>query len=453
MKWLAITALLAPVAALAEPVGEDDAPPSRPAEHTAADVQGAPVPGAESGQVEADRGDSTARRVGRGVLLVPKLALQGVFAPVRAGLWAYDRYHLKARVLRVFFNDSETIGLYPVAVLESQYGVTVGARFLHRDLFGEHERLGLHAGTGGRFRQIASAKLRSGQRFGERLALELETEFERRPRDAFYGIGNADDGVEARFREQLMRAALIADVRVAGPFHLRGSAALSDTDHGRSDDGPPIDELYPLDTMVGFGGVRHGYGELELRWDTRRAADAWDPPSARSTGWLLAGFAGRATALDAGADYYRYGVDLQRFITLGRGPRTLSGRLYGEAVSGGADEVPFTQLPRLGGKTLLRGYALDRFRDRVAAFGSVEYAWDINRFASASTFVDIGRVFPSLRDVAPDDLRVGYGIALEARSDRTFLLRASLASSIDGGVFLDIAFDPVFDLEPRVVRR
>lgn len=451
-----LVVLLAPSAVFAEPVGEDTAPPCPPAELSAGDVESAPLPGEESGRADQEAGDSLARTLGRGALFVPKLAIEGTLAPVRASVWAYERYHLHDRALRLLFNDAETIGVYPVAQLESQYGVNVGARFVHRDLFGAREHLGLHVGTGGRFRQIASAAVRSGDRLGP-LELELGGDYERRPRDAFYGIGNApmlapDDG-ETRFREQLVRATLVGDLRVSGPFHLRASAAIADFDFARSEDGPPIDQVYPRETLVGFDGIRHTYGELEVRWDSRRAASSWDVDSVRATGSLLSAFAGRVTALDAGADYFRVGVDLQHFVTLGRGPRVLSFRFYGETVSGDVDEVPFTQLPRLGGKTLLRGYALDQFRDRVAAMASTEYAWDLNRYLSASTFVDAGRVFPALHDLAIEDVRVGYGVAIEAHSRRSFLLRASLASSLDGGLFLDVAFDPVFDLGPRVERR
>lgn len=462
MRGLVVLLCAVPALALAEPVGEDDPPRTTPAEHTAADVEGAPVPGEESGRVEAEPGDSVARRFGRGVLYVPGLAIRGVLAPVRGGLWAYGHYHLRERALRWLFNDTETIGVYPVAQLESGYGVNAGARFVYRDVFGAREHLMLHAGAGGRFRSIATARLRTGERLGP-LALELEGEFERRPRDAFFGLGNANTGaivvpetgevVEARFREQLLRATATSDLRVTRDLHVRVAGALADFELGRSEDGAPIDELYPMETMVGWSGVRHLYTELEVRWDSRRPGSAWDPPVARSAGWLLAGFAGRTTALDDNVDYERYGLDLQRFIRIGNGPRVVSARLYGETVTGGIDEVPFTQLPRLGGKTLLRGYALDRFRDRTAVLGSIEYGWDLSRYLTASTFIDAGRVYRSPRALTFDDLRVGYGIAIEARTTRTFLMRASLASSIDGGVFLDIAFDPVFDLDPRVERR
>jgi hypothetical protein len=128
-------------------------------------------------------------------------------------------------------------------------------------------------------------------------------------------------------------------------------------------------------------------------------------------------------------------------------------RLHGEAVSGRRDEVPFVELPALGGSEVLRGYSTERFRDRAAAFGSLEYEWDLAHTFFASVFVDAGRVFPSLTDLSLDGLRCGYGISLEVHDTNDFFLRGSVASSIDGGVFVNVSFDPVFDVERRTVRR
>jgi hypothetical protein len=77
----------------------------------------------------------------------------------------------------------------------------------------------------------------------------------------------------------------------------------------------------------------------------------------RSTGGLAAVYAGRLHRLDGGPDFWRYGFDLQRFLRITEGPRVIIAHLHGEAVTGRRDEVPFTELPTLGGPTYLRGYA------------------------------------------------------------------------------------------------
>ena len=443
-----ITVVVAALCA-ASPAIADDTPPSD--DHTAADVARAPLPGQESGRIDATHErDSVLRDIGQGVLLVPRVAVEVTMAPVRASLWTFDRYRLVDRWKQIFFDDSYTYGLYPTAVLDSTYGLTVGARFVHRNLFGEREHLALRAGTGGEYRAVLRGELQSGRRLGERTLVWSRGELERRPEDNFYGFGNQDD-VHVHYRQELLRAAVSADVRTISALHVRFAGALTDIDYSESDNGSPIDEVYDPAVLTGWmEGVRNVYGELELRWDGRRLPRELDLHHVYDHGSLVSVYGGRVHQLEAGGDYWGYGGELQHYFRLGAGPRVLSARLRLDGVTGQLEDVAFSQLPRLGGDMLLRGYPRDRFRDRVATLGSLEYTWDLGRFPMASLFVDVGRVFPSLRDVQPTDLRVGYGVSLQLHNKRDFIAVVSLASSIDGGVFVDLAFDPVFDLEPRV---
>lgn len=442
-----------------------EGPPER--ELTADDVADQPVPGQESGRSDRERGDSALRSFGRGLLFFPKLAVDLALSPVRGSVYAIDRYHLPELYNKVFYNDAMTIGLVPTASIDSSYGVVLGARFIHRDLFGHHEQLGLQASAGSRYRQIYAATLSTGNLLGDRFSVQLDAGYERRPHDAFYGIGNgdmvaapempldplSDASVVARYRQDRKRVSAKADLRTWSKLHLRAAGAASRVEFGPGDNGEPIDQRYDTSRLPGWGGISYGYGELELRWDGRRARPALEPPSVFSGGSLAAVFAGRMHRLDGGPDFTRYGVDLQHFFRIARGPRVLALRFRGEGVTGSRDEVPFTELPRLGGSIYLRGYALDRFRDRIAAFGTAVYSWDLSQWFSANVFVDVGRVYPSLDQLSLEAMRMGYGVALEAHSDLGFVLEGSIASSIDGGLFLNLSFNPVFDIDERVRRR
>jgi hypothetical protein len=479
--------LLCPTAGHTQPVASSTDPPPRPTrdeqvlvpapaaarEPTAADLAGAPVPGAESGRLDRiDGGDSPPRLIARGFLYLPKLAVQVAMAPVRAGIWANDRYRIVDHTWGVLFNEPGTIGIYPTARLESGFGVTVGARLIHRSLFGAREKLSLKAAAGGRFRQAFEASLRSGERFGERLKLELTGEYERRPNERFYGIGNRDEvaalpdpampmdalddaiSLEVRHRQQLARASAVGGVHVAGPLHVLGAGALTDFRVGRGEDGPPIDQIYRPETLIGWGGARHIYTELELRWDTRRAASPWEPTPVVSSGGLASVYGGQVHRIDGGGpDFWRYGAELQRFVHLARGPRVLAARAHVEGVTGARGEVPFFELPALGGTKLLRGYPTERFRDRIAAVGSLDYQWDLSQLFSARVFADVGRVYASTHELALSGMRLGYGVGLDVHTQTRFWLRGSIASSIDGGVFLDLSFEPVFAVDHRVERR
>jgi hypothetical protein len=439
-------------------------------ELTAADVARDPVPGFENGRTDPYEGDSIGRQLARSALLIPKLAIDAVLSPARAGIWANDRYHVVDWYNRIFYNDAQTIGLVPTAAVDTALGVTVGARFTDSDLFGEREALSLEATIGSRYRQVYSASLGTGKRLGERFHMDLDLGYERRPHDSFYGIGNGDrvdaaptptpidprvdaTAVQAYYRQYRSRVSLRADLRAWRDLHVRAAGALSEVEFGPPDQGDSIVAVYDPRGLVGFGGIQYGYGELELRWDSRRHTGIWEPVSVHSQGSVLSVFAGRQIALDDSTDFWRYGGDLQHFLRLTEGPRVLIARLHGEAVSGGRDDVPFTELPQLGGPQWLRGYDLDQFRDRVAAFGSLAYEWDLSQWISARLFTDVGRVYPALDALSLDHLRMGFGASIEGHSVDSFILEASLGSSIDGGLFLNLSFNPVYSLDERVRRR
>lgn len=455
-----IPVILVGVLVAAPAVAEDGVPTPEPAasapatdEPAAADVARAPLPGQESGRIDEPEGDSVWRDIGQGLLTPPRVAMEVAMAPVRASVWAFDRYQLIDRFKRVFFDDTETYGLYPILVLDSTYGATIGGRFVHRNVFGEREHFSLRAGTGGQFRLEAEAGLRSGLRFGERTHLDLRGELERRPEDNFFGIGNTAEGMETHFRQEMLRARSSLDVRAVSALHLTASGALTDLEFGPSEHEPSIETVFNPMTLTGWTGVRNLYGELELRWDQRGYPTALDRHGAYARGGYLAIFGGRIHQFEAGGDYWRYGGHAQKFWQIGKGPRVLSTRFAVDAVTGDYEEVAFMQLPQLGGRTLLRGYERERFRDRVAVVGSVEYTWDLGQLFMASLFTDVGRVYPSFSELRYDDMRVGYGVSLQLHRRHNFLGAVSLASSIDGGVFLDLIWDPVFEVEPRVEQR
>jgi hypothetical protein len=437
-----------------QPTGEKSAQPqptkpqlTKPAdERTAAEVEDAPPPGGESGRIDAGERDSPLRDVAQGVLLVPRLVIEGTFAPVRGGLWVYERYGVGTRLKRLTFDDTNTYGLYPMLYVNTDYGATFGGRFVHRNLLGAREKLALRGALGGEFNELVEGTLSTGERLGGGTSLEISGEHERRPRDPFYGVGNMDNAIEVRHRQQLRRVAGILDVPVNDELHVRFSGALTDLEYGVAGEGPPIDMTYG-DMLTGWSGTRNLYGELELRYDTREVTN-----DLAHHGVLLEAFTGRIHQVEAGNDYWRYGGEAIHFLPLGVG-RSLATRLRLEAVTGSVQDVAFTQLPQLGGTTLLRGYAQDRFRDRIAVLGATEYFWDVSRFLLASLFVDAGRVYGALDEVAFDDVRVGYGASLQLLNARRFFAGLSVASSIDGGLFVNLVLDPVYEPEPRVRHR
>lgn len=473
--WLLVLAALvvAPTPAAAQP-----APPTSgavdPMKGRSADaVRGAPTEDRIDGVRVAPPPPAAerARWVPRVILFVPRWTVWAIAQPFRGLAWVYERHQVRERLTRFFFNDTETLGIYPVALFETGFGLNIGGRVVVRDLFDAGEGLKLRASYGGRFTQLYSARLTTGERLG-RVELTLEGEYDLRNQDRFFGIGNGDvvepgavmtpidpradsTAIATRFRQRVGTLRLGTSTRVVGAVHIKVSTGLI----GRSfeptmdlDDDASLTDAYAADGLVGYGtGLSATYSELELSYDTRRPSRWYLSRAVASTGWRLGGYAGYTLGFgDDESGFVRYGADLQRYLDLYGGNRVLALRVFVEGVTAGRDEVPFVELPRLGGSVLLRGYDQDRFRDRVAGLATAEYQWELYDAMSAFGFVDVGRVWRSLGAATVDHARVGFGGGIELHSAASFQARLFLASSIDGGFFFNLGLDPVFDARSRL---
>lgn len=424
---------------------------------------GVAPPGEESGRLDEQDEDTAGRKLVRGVLFVPRLALELVLLPVRGTVWTYDRFDIGERYYETFYNRDRTFGIVPTAAYATGWGLSVGAKLVSTDTFGEHERLFAYGTWGGTYRLGTAATLDTGDRLGP-FKLEVGGNFDRRPDDAFFGIGNQDTGprpmmpvdprnppsaFETFHRYQEARAMVNVGWSVWDGVALIAHGAYTDLEYSPSTYGTPIDMVYEPGQITGFqSGVKHLYGQGEVRWDTRRRVSAWEPVDVHAAGSLLDGFGGYVDGILGSGSFWHYGMDLQHYIRFASGPRTLELRLYGEGVTGSVNEVPFTELPYLGGD-YLRGYEYGRFRDRVAAFGTAQYFWDVSKYVDAYVFGDVGRVYSSLDNLTLDHMRAGFGLGLETHTDDGFLLEGYIASSIDGGFFISAAFSPIYDTRPR----
>jgi hypothetical protein len=433
-----------------------------------ASAQEGPPPGAESGRLDdsSEPRDGTGRKLGRALLAFPRLAVDVVLAPVRFVLWADDRYHIQTRAHELFYTENENVSILPRVSYESGIGFRVGAQLDWRFENDDHFRA--FAGTG-----FVAESMRFAASYStsieDRVAAHVGADFEQRPDAEFFGIGNEDTksppnmpvaaeevAVGVHYKQRLARAAGSVDTRLFSDLHLATSASLAERTRGPSETGTSIEMVYAPDSLVGFDKYRTVYGELDLKWDTRRAGSPWDLRTTITQGSLFSVWGGPTWITEA-EDYWRYGTDLQHYFRLSEAPRVLSVRFHGEAVSAPHQGIPFNELPTLGGSRLLRGYELERFRDKISGVATLEYQWDIGRQLYASVFVDSGRVYSAWDQLTLSDLRTGYGVALELHAPDSptaaKVFRGSIASSVDGGVFFNFYLEPIFGVTPRVERR
>lgn len=457
------------------PAAPEPEPEPTAVEHeplTAADVRDAPLPGFEHGRADPiDPGDSMTRRFGRSLLLIPRLSVEVLAQPVRGFLYLESRYNVIERVVSVFFTDDRRIGIFPTVRFDSGFGLNQGVQALLRDVFRKGERISLQAGVGGKYDRFAALDVGSGDLLPRPFTASFAVRYEERIKERFFGVGNADEirpsmpidpligdaSASSRFEAKVWR--VTPRLRAQLPRHFAATATLSlvrktfaAADETASSDDIPIDQAFMTERITGFTtGTEFAYTEIELGWDTRHRKQ-WDVYGLHSAGSQLVAFAGRHNDLDRGPAFYRLGVDLQHHIRLTAGPRALELRAYGETVTGNRDEVPFSELPQLGGVDLLRGYDNDRFRDRVALLGQLAYRWQASRWLTPVIFTDAGRVYSGLDALTVEGLRVGYGGGFEVFSSSGLLIQGGLASSIDGGVNGFLSLSSAYDARPRLER-
>lgn len=476
---LTISAIVAVTSSASADEEPDDAEKPQPATPAAspAPAPPAPPPPDQAGGIEQPDAVPIRTRalwLPRALLFIPRWVVWAVGQPIRGAAYAYERYELRTHVVDLLFDTTRTYGLYPVVSYETGFGVTGGARFVHRDLFGADERLKLRASFGGRYRQAYGLNLRSGGRLGA-LALEVDASFERRPLERFYGIGNGDEApvpampidpatsdaaVSTRFREDVIRNVISLEAPVAGALRARTSAATMQRALAGTGEADSLELFYDAARLVGWtGGVSNVYVEQQLYYDSRRHA-RYRSRAFDATGWFASVHVGATRGLgDDRSEFLSYGGEVLRYLDLYDGSRVLALRLLVESVAGTDGrtdgKISFLDLPRLGGAEYLRGYPSGRFRDRALTLATVEYAWDLGNFLAAYTFVDAGRVWRSLAELdelTPSSLRIGYGGGVQIHTDTSFLTRLQIAASRDGDVFLELVLSPAYGRRERAGR-
>jgi hypothetical protein len=471
MKHLAAALVLFSAAtAHADDVASVEAPRSEPlvAPIPAPVTAPAPRPDQASGVA---REDSSARSwlwLPRTMLFVPRAAFWIGVQPLRGVAYMSERLKLTEQPI----GEARIFKFYPVAGYESTYGFTVGARAVVNNLLDAGERFKLRVDYGGEFKFGVGGKLSTGDRFG-RVELSVDTSYESRGRERFHGLGDGPDleappampidptidnsSIRTRFSEDLLRSKVVVKTDIIGDLRSRVTAAFVERDFGPADS-ESIETSYQTDKLTGFEtGVRNVYVEKELAYDSRRPASPYATQTLDGTGWLVAGYFGLARGVeDDPTKYYRYGAEVQRYIDLYEGTRILALRAMFDAV-GGTDgrtdgRIPFVELPRLGGSEYLRGYASGRFRDRTVTLATAEYSWQVANHFTGYTFFDIGGAVRSLEDVPDERLRFGYGGGVQFHSKNSFFTRIQVASSREGGLFLDLVFAPAFGRRERAGR-
>ena len=95
-------------------------------------------------------------------------------------------------------------------------------------------------------------------------------------------------------------------------------------------------------------------------------------------------------------------------------------------------EVPFYLASSLGGSRDLRGFAINRFRDRGRMLLTVEHRVRVARSLHLALFADAGKVFQHRREFDLHSLEHDFGIGIRLHNRGGIVGRLDLARSREG---------------------
>lgn len=269
----------------------------------------------------------------------------------------------------------------------------------------------------------------------------------------FYGLGP-----DTRASDETSYTDEVSDLGLGGELALPGPggnwiAGLSvhgehhDLSPGRVSGRPTTDQVFPAlfaradgqDRLVIRAGLRYDTLDSQHQpyagWRIGVAADAPVWQSAAAAGAVFGAYASVAFPLPP---LFHSGGDERE-----ENPPTDTLAL-GARLESSVGDLPFFDLPSLGGSHTLRGYIANRFTGDSAWHTVAEYRfWVIPRgFALTDTvrieriglalFAEAGTVANSLGSLPRATVHTSYGIGLRASLERTALFRADLGFSNEG---------------------
>jgi hypothetical protein len=276
----------------------------------------------------------------------------------------------------------------------------------------------------------------------------------------FFGLGpDTKESAESSFTDEVLDGAFRADLALPGPGgDWIATAGLRGEHHnlarGHVSGVPSTDDAYPV-LFKDADGLSTTYLTVGLRYDTR---DSQHQPYsgwrvgvvADGTPWQSDGSVG-AVLTAYGSVAFRVPPLLHSGGDPGEENPPTDTVALGFQVDTTVGDLPFYDLPSLGGSSTLRGYIANRFTDDSAWHAAAEYRfWVIPRgFRLTRTirieriglalFGELGTVAPSLGDLPDARIHASYGVGLRISLERLAIFRADLGFS-DEGTNLTVAF-------------
>ncbi len=373
----------------------------------------------------------------------PKWLLNTLIWPAKKSIEYAEEIDLTNRAKDFFSNEEQTIWLYPLVKFSNDQGVSWGVLFKNNHFLQRNKSITLdyhfyeYENYEGKF--TYNGRFDSNSRFFYSATIEASSNPERE----FFGIGKQANTFRKTLLDEERRD---IHYRLGTTFKnmpflsLYGSVGYSrekkrhskkiEKDDDEDDHELPAEIVYPGLLLLGFdeslGFVEYG---LTLKYDKSY------PSAFPYTGQVIQlGILHGLSLNDNHFEYIKTHFKVSQFFDLFKNNRILVLGLNFRAVQGNGKTIPFYELPTLGKDELLRGFPIQRFRDRKAIVGNIEYRFPIwqafvpnQTYGIAKTFLDVGHTFGDLSDMGRGKMYSSAGIGVALTSPNKFLTELEVA--------------------------
>lgn len=397
------------------------------------------------------------------LLSFPRLVWTAVVYPLGAFTIYAERTELPRRTVDFFTNADHTFGIFPQVQLGGETGSGGGFRSFHTNLFNRGEQFEALYVFSRTDRHHFQALYRDPNLAGSAWYWEGRVDFLHTDDEDATINGAAEEEELFRFRlEQLDLASSLGWRRNAGTLeaYTRGFSLEGRIGYGQRD---LVQVLGPVALSTPQASLVWGLGQRIALFSVgaRIACDDRDytPPVNQVSHPLNYRFPGRVLAWDgqfyhhfrdlsyperggllqAGAElvageqevrFWRLTAEAQHFFTLFWRNRILALRARLEKAHRLEDgNIPYADLPTLGGSQRLRGYHRGGLRGEGALLLSGEYRYPIWDTWNAFLFWDEGQVFDEYGQVELDRFHTSWGGGVVLRTEQAFLVSLRLGHS------------------------
>jgi outer membrane protein assembly factor BamA len=350
--------------------------------------------------------------------------------------WGEQHYVFK-RIYDAVTWDGGRSGVYPLASLDIGIKSTVGLAMVDQSFLAPSNslRAAVSASTQGVLSVGAQDRL-SVFRDGTG-TLSLGANYTERPDGVFYGLGADTRTSDKTFYSFVSRGIAMGLAGNLGGLHRAAvDVGYRDTRFGSSrisSDVPSLDQRYG---GSGQPALPAGWGGYDLTWSRATLVIDTRSPSFESpaTGLRLgSGASYGISPRDPGLQLVTWGADAGGFYDLTGAHHVLALLLAAHFTEKVADrEVPFTELPPLGGVESMRGFLAGRLRGSSTLVGTLSYRYPVGNFLDGELFSSVGNAFPGHLDgfaVRRLFLNWGFGLRTTFTRDASFSLTLAFASN------------------------